>query len=738
MCTYEDFKESLLPGNYALTKSMELTKVKSSGTLWYTKKFIVWYYYVFLSSDLLTREYINKVNDSFSKYINGLDEEVKKEAWSFFYPNIESINVASEKFKSFSSFVGNFEFDNLAQKEEHYQKARKCYFMMLMDSGGQTGVKMKLKEYVQSINFVYSRDNMINAMIECAIDVCCENINGPRHKITDNSIKHLVSDDAIYKINSLDTSSVIEREKIRTIIENNPKDTPNFVTIENDMVAFIRNERQILYYYGYFHSKSSGAKDFEFSSLTPVGDLSIKANALEFQAIWEHQKIKMISQPPTTTINDVNVDNPNKFAISYTPYIDIIGGILRRKEITLEEYKYVISRRKHSFVEENWAKLEGEIIDKMPEIKCIIQGFSRSGDVNDEDGRKELLKYILGIRGDLLKDGGTNNLQMCSFANQTVTLTSFDRMKLLYDIYTKVNDYKIQKYENLFERCEGELRRRYIAESHNETESINAQVKIDWDLYNIRIDKIIMLSVLFVISAISCNVLNGADASDAELQHIYDYFSSKFPTVLKSLGIKSAKKVRDEFRKIVWSLKAGSFEQYFVEKERDSEILADYKTDSSSDLLKKIEKISAEGDRSEEKERNMNLIKLIKSYYMKVYLNKNNTLKCECCGADTFITEKEEPFLEFHHLIPFKEADGPDHYLNLFALCPNCHRMIHHVKIDKKEDLFNNLNGNNYLGIRIADRLKELKNNHILESYHLEYLLAQKALTEEQYNEITT
>ena len=35
---YNDFLESLLPGNYALTKSMELTKVQDSGTLWYTKK----------------------------------------------------------------------------------------------------------------------------------------------------------------------------------------------------------------------------------------------------------------------------------------------------------------------------------------------------------------------------------------------------------------------------------------------------------------------------------------------------------------------------------------------------------------------------------------------------------------------------------------------------------------------------------------------------------------------------
>lgn len=39
--TYESFYSSVLPGNYALTKSMELTRETTSGTLWYTKKFLV-------------------------------------------------------------------------------------------------------------------------------------------------------------------------------------------------------------------------------------------------------------------------------------------------------------------------------------------------------------------------------------------------------------------------------------------------------------------------------------------------------------------------------------------------------------------------------------------------------------------------------------------------------------------------------------------------------------------------
>ena len=39
MPVYDQFLESLLPGNYALTKSMELTKVSDFGTLRYRKSF---------------------------------------------------------------------------------------------------------------------------------------------------------------------------------------------------------------------------------------------------------------------------------------------------------------------------------------------------------------------------------------------------------------------------------------------------------------------------------------------------------------------------------------------------------------------------------------------------------------------------------------------------------------------------------------------------------------------------
>lgn len=51
-----------------------------------------------------------------------------------------------------------------------------------------------------------------------------------------------------------------------------------------------------------------------------------------------------------------------------------------------------------------------------------------------------------------------------------------------------------------------------------------------------------------------------------------------------------------------------------------------------------------------------------------------------CGGCDEpapFETEDGDPYLEVHH-ITRRSDDGPDHPDNVIALCPNCHRRVHH------------------------------------------------------------
>ncbi|WP_079990749.1 HNH endonuclease signature motif containing protein [Haloarcula sp. CBA1127] len=53
---------------------------------------------------------------------------------------------------------------------------------------------------------------------------------------------------------------------------------------------------------------------------------------------------------------------------------------------------------------------------------------------------------------------------------------------------------------------------------------------------------------------------------------------------------------------------------------------------------------------------------------------------CQGCGKDApFISNDGNPYLEVHHL--HRRSDGgPDHPDNVIALCPNCHRRVHHGK----------------------------------------------------------
>ncbi len=379
MATYQDFIDSLLPGNYALTKSMELTKIQTSGTLWYTKKFLVLYYYVFLSNEIFTKEYIHKVVDIFDTYINTLDDSVKEDAKIFFYPENETMNFKSHSFKTFSSFAGQTEFLSQEERRTYIQKAKKCYFALLMNSGGQTGVKKFLKESLQSKDFCYSETSIAEILYTSAINSLTIDVN-KEHKIKDNSIKYILSEKTMQQAVSLSLTGTVTTKEIEKLARQYPNPNPHYGSIENDMVAFIRNERQILYYYGYFHSKSSGANDLEFSSLTPIGELALTANAIEFLAIWEHQKIKMISQPETVIINKLSIcqNNPERFAISFSPYTDILEHLMKKGSLSLEEYKLVIGR-KNRRINKDWNDIESEIFTHLDDIKQTVYGFQRRG-----------------------------------------------------------------------------------------------------------------------------------------------------------------------------------------------------------------------------------------------------------------------------------------------------------------------------------------------------------------------
>ena len=81
----KSFIENITPSNYFITKSMEISKVKSSGTLWYTKKFLVLYDAIFISKKIDKIDGIKEIRNNFENYINTLPESIKKEAEACFF-----------------------------------------------------------------------------------------------------------------------------------------------------------------------------------------------------------------------------------------------------------------------------------------------------------------------------------------------------------------------------------------------------------------------------------------------------------------------------------------------------------------------------------------------------------------------------------------------------------------------------------------------------------------------------
>ncbi len=58
--------------------------------------------------------------------------------------------------------------------------------------------------------------------------------------------------------------------------------------------------------------------------------------------------------------------------------------------------------------------------------------------------------------------------------------------------------------------------------------------------------------------------------------------------------------------------------------------------------------------------------------------------KCECCRRKApFVSDDGNPFLEVHHLKQLAQG-GPDTVANAVAVCPNCHRELHHGRGRKK------------------------------------------------------
>lgn len=63
---------------------------------------------------------------------------------------------------------------------------------------------------------------------------------------------------------------------------------------------------------------------------------------------------------------------------------------------------------------------------------------------------------------------------------------------------------------------------------------------------------------------------------------------------------------------------------------------------------------------------------------LRVYVRRRANGACEGCGQSApFLTSLGHPYLEPHHTRRLSDG-GPDDYHHVIALCPTCHRRVHH------------------------------------------------------------
>ena len=681
------FLDGVTPGNYFLTKSMEISKIKTSGTLWYLKKFLVLYDAIFLSKIIRTADGMFVIKTNFEKYIESLPDSQKEEAEKFFFP--ENIDIR-KNYRTYKDFAGPIEITNLADINQYMSLVDKYYFVYLMNIGGQNGVKAFLREQIYNTDFEVKNLNLL----------------------------------------------------INEYKSHHPEENINNNQIISDYPAALRNERQILFYFGFVHSRSNGAgNDREFASLTPIGELAVQSNSKEFALIWEHQKLKMVSQPVTVeipSIRNCGFCDRNKFKINTSPYLTILKCMKQNGDLAPRFYDLVLSRTNNENVDSvinNYDSLNREL----ELVKTTITRYGIRSDLASEDFEKEIKKYMLGIRSDLPKDNDDNYFGCVkSLTNDAWQITDSNRLNHIVEIYSQIDEYKNKRYENTFIDCEKELRNKYSSTATGENYDMNHRIKMSWDLYNIKKDNIIMLS-LVANDYMMNNKIEIEELSDYNT--LYNYGKRFFANVLKSINLVKKSDIINALKDVVERMKNHTLSEieYDVDYSIDNVYVNRFSTLNSTDLFNKIKEVSEQNVQVKlERKRDGRIIGLLNSYYLANYSDENNLITCECCGKTTFIKNNDEPYLEYHHLIPFSIANGPDHYENLFGICPMCHRKIHSIKDEYKDKLYDGFDVNNHFHKNILERLKHLYQEHILKSYQLEYALSEYIINENEYNLILT
>lgn len=672
-----DVLKRITPGNYWLTKSMEFNKSTSSGSFWYLKKFIVYYYYVFLKENILKEDYEN-ISRTFDNFIQSLPTEIQEQAEDYFY----QVDIKKGPVITYQDFSNFTSASSLRELKQIRIEAKRYYFMYLMDSGGQSGWKKSIKDKI---------------------------LEGKNYLRVKNEINQEMQAEGL-------PQSIINQEL-------------------SDFPASIRNERQIFFYYGFFHGKLTSNLD-GFYKLTNIGKTILNGNFHEVVVIWEHQKLKMISQSPVSEIKNLkSTYDATFFSINFHPYYDLLRSLSLLGEFDIKtEYQYGISKSKsHLPIEEiiDYLHQSEENIDKLVEW---TKKFGRVRETGNEDFRKEVLKYLLGI-SSLPFDKECNPYEIVDYPERGSLVKISNRLRFIHTlrIYSSIISYLDNEYKEKYIEFESYLQQKYkwlIDKQKGELESKAAI--FSWHSYLISFDVNVIFALFYW--AVSLLLENyDFSISHKSLQDSYKYFENvlKLSNVKKKEYVAKLESIQNDLQEnLPFDIRENK-ESFLTEE--DPELFTKVIT------FNQLEEISESRSNDEmylnlDRKRNTRLIQYMKAYFVNNFSdNESKLVKCDCCNQYTFMSMRNSPYVEFHHLIPFSEALGPDHFLNIFCLCPNCHRKLHFSKEETKKLLYSSLSRNNNMQMVLGDRIENLYQKGLLEPIHLEFLFRESVMDKATY-----
>jgi len=727
------FEQTILPGNYTLTKSYEISKITKSGSLWYIKKWIVLYYYIFSLRDKdnknrPVKDYISRICDEFDSYIDSMPNELKSEAKKFFYPEGVFSDFKNKDVKDFLEFAP----ERSDKDSKYYKRARKAYFCTLMGIGGQSGIKKELKKILEKDG--YNIDKLYNTVITSLPKLLLKD------KGAESDIIKLISKDGLKKIKSYKKTSSTRITKACEKYLNKNFDVEKLIC---EFDAPLRNERQVMFYFGFFFSRNYNGKEVGFSSLTELGEVALRANWRELFIIWEHQKLKMISQTPINEIKklpSIEKSKADYFSISYSPYYDIIRWINNNSGMSNDEYSFIVSRLNACSRGDNFDSLIKKLKDDILVYKDSVRKLNRKTDLAAEDFKKIKKMYIMGIESNYRKDFGKNIFGMLKRGRrESVEITDQKKLSFIYKMYGLIEAYKNTKYYNLYLYFEKELKRRYVAatQTGKSLANLDREVQLEWFVYINHTDEF-MLATLAVIM-IMCE-LGYFETDKIDEKKVIERLKNDYPTLVRSMGKQVTKKdCKNIVSSVLDTINSQKFDEWLIDNiELQNQRFDQYDKMSEEEIWKEIEDESEKYRIDDiEKKRNAKLSELIKRYHSKKSIN--GIIACECCGRELFITRKEERYSEAHHIIPFNKFEGPDHFYNLICLCPDCHRKLHYLPFnDEMKDMYKNIQNNCVLQISMKDRYSYLLKEGKIKAQSLSFLVDNKALTQKEYDELTS